>query len=383
MRIVLVVVAAVVSSACIEPDPMECPQVHQSFRPRPLRSALAGVSTSFLVRAQCRLVGSEVSGVSVTVQDVSGAPIPFTVSEPIKEGETFTATVEFVPPLGRSTINARFDPELGQVEVAVVGMRDRAGETPVLQMVMPEECGELALAGGLVGCSGASLYVFLDGGVLAEEPRAHLRAGGDALWSWNTSGVTRRQGTQRAQLDTPLRLEAVSVSADETHLVIDELGDLWQFSATDGGALVREALVLDAGMSGFKHPAIPVDDGWLWTDEMQVCFRGVAAEPRCAPFDHTVIGVENDGFWVNDGRLGFVRFQSGVTPSSALYLDHPLEEVGGSSGVPRLSWSGRTVTVRSDTLELEVWPAFPGGGRATPTHFIGLVGTKNVTVFAR
>ena len=366
-------------TACAEGDAGPCPPTHPLLRPQPLQVRLAGTEASVPVRAECKKVGAQSTSVNVTVRDSAGAALPFTMDPPTKEGETHSVTVNFVPGVGNTTVSAEFEPALGDVEIVVVGMRDRTHELPVIELQMPGPCSSYHRAGSLVACGHSSLEIFLDGGLLAELPQASALEATETLWSWTEGGVTRWNGADRLELVAPLGPYALAVSAHDDRLVLDVDGDLWQFAAVDGG-LERSPVLIDGGVRGLAHPPLEVDGGWVWIEKAlgQACFRGPRSALSCAPFEYPVQAAEPGGFWVNDGRLGFARFGAGPRPISFVSLNQPLEVI---SYPPRLQYQDLVVSVRSDTLELEAWPPFPIA-KVTPRHVFGISGSR-VSIFVR
>lgn len=377
----LLAVTVLIASACAEQDPITCPPTHALFRPRPLQAGLAGSETSVVVRAVCKRYGARPTSVHVTVRDPSGASVPFTASEPSEQGETHTVFVRFVPSVGTSTVRAEFEPDLGDVEVALVGIRDRSSERPVAELELPPSCGRYHRAGSLVACGYGALLVYLDGGLLAQTAPSSVIAANEALWSWSDAGVTRWLGDGRLELTTPLSSFALAVSAEDERLVLDQGGDLYAYSVRDGG-LERTALLVDAGVSdGFFHPPAAVDGGWVWIHQgnAQACFRGPQTELSCAAFEYTPKWTEGDGFWVDDGRLGFARFGAGPRAISFVSVNQP-QMLNGST-TPQLQYGEHAVSVRPDTLELEAWPVFPITS-VTPRYVFGVSGA-HVSIYER
>ncbi len=367
-------------TACTE-APETCGQPHSLFLPRPIQLGLAGAEQGVVVRALCVRPGASVTSVDVTVRGPAGEAVPFTVSEPKVEDETSAVTVSFVPSLGNSTVSVEFEPNLGAAEVMLIAMRDRSHEPPVAELDLLRDCDDPHHARSLTSCVDSTLHVFFDGGLFAEAPRSRAIEGNEVLWSWNDGGVTRWLGTGRLEFPMPAG-EAAAVSADDERLVLDRNGDLWEFTVADGGMeLARAPLLLSAGLGeGFFHPPIAVDGGWVFIDQAnkQSCFKAPTSALSCAPFDYPVTSAEGDGFWVDDGRIGFARFGAGPHPVEFLSITLPRTTIGGE----RIqSYAGQVFSIRPN-MELELWPAFPGNVRVRPRYVYGYAGA-HVTIFER
>lgn len=390
MRILGVVV--VVAMGCV-PEPtqptLRCPRFLSSGGSTPPpRTAMLGAVTSQVLRFRCAPEGAAVTGVTLRVDDASGESQPFTASPLEIVDGMISTTVEFEPTTsGEWELIASLDEDRGGIRTPVLVMRDRSEEAPIHTFTTPDSCFKLESAGGLVGCANNDrLRIFRDGGLLAEDTTSEMKAGGEVLWSWNPSGVSRWQGFARTLMVTALNPRTIGVSADEERLVLFDRGELWEFVVAGAGVLERRPLLLDGGIEPDTKHLLAVDGGWVWVRARRgaelddhTCFRGLDTPTQCAPAAPfaEIIGSEGDGFWEQGPRLGFVRFAAGPERVSAVYMNPPVEVY---SSPPRLSFDS-PVTVRAPSLELEWWPRFQVA-HVTPTHFFGIRG-RQVFVFSR
>ena len=364
---------------------LRCPSSMSDAPIEPPRTAVVGRSTDQLLRIRCQPPGATGSGVTIIVTDQSGNEQPFTSDPAVLDG-TFTMRVSFVPNApGIWEIRAFLEPELGLMFAErVIVMGDRTEALPIATATVPnaQSCTSIDWADGLVACGTfAKAQIFLDGGLLAEEPNARFLSAGNILWSWNGTKVTRWEGPNRIDFPTYFISTPAPVVGDSRHLEVTDYDGLWEIAlASDGGTtLERRALLTDAGVP--HEDVLAVDGGWLWPRGDDMCFRGESGPTQCAPFLNSfqhLVGAEGDGFWLNGVRLSFVRFGAGPTPISTLSTDLPYVF---SSNTPLQVAEYGPIAVNRTTVTLDRWPDFPAD-LVTARYFFGLRGDQ-VSVFER